>query len=164
MNSSDQFRRIQTGSMDGSRDQAHDHTQSGGLFTSSASSLVGPVGGGFGKNLEGFRTPRIQKKGLGRSPHCNSETRRAQNFARLPHAYPAPKAFSRHAARARPCNDLRRRGGGGWTANGAGAVTAGARKLGSNRTRQDHNGPLEYCGQDTLALVRLLVVLRFACG
>lgn len=52
---------------------------------------VSPVSGGS-ENGEGLRTLRIlKKKGLGTSPHRNSDARHSPNFVTLPQAYPTPR-------------------------------------------------------------------------
>jgi hypothetical protein len=79
--SSDQFRLLQTGSMDVSRDQEHDRTHLRDLLTCSARSLVSPVRGSESGGV--FRPHKYQKEGLGTSFHCKSETRHSKNFASL---------------------------------------------------------------------------------
>jgi len=92
--SSDQFRLLQTGSMDVSRDQEHDRTHLRDLLTCSARSVVSPVRGSESGGV--FRPRKYQKEGLGTSFTCDSEIRHSINFASLPHAYPStPKPFSR---------------------------------------------------------------------
>ena len=61
--SSDQFRRLQTGSMDVSRDREHDRTHLRDLLTSSARSVVSTVRG-VGKRGS-FPTSQIPKRGFG---------------------------------------------------------------------------------------------------
>ena len=77
--SSDQFRRLQTASMDVSRNQAQDHTHLRDLLTASWSSPVSPVSGGFGKRGRFSNPPNTKRKGLGTSPHFSSETGQPHN-------------------------------------------------------------------------------------
>ena len=63
--SSDQFRLLQTGSMDVSRDQEHDRTHLRDLLTCSARSPASPVRGS--ESVGVFRPPKIPKEGLGTS-------------------------------------------------------------------------------------------------
>ncbi len=85
--SSDQFRLLQTGSMDVSRDQEHDRTHLRDSLTCSARSVVSPVRGSESGGV--FRPHKYQKEGLGTSFTCNSETRHSKNFASLPQAHPS---------------------------------------------------------------------------
>jgi hypothetical protein len=92
--SSDQFRRLQTGSMDVSRDREHDRTHLRDLLTCSGRGLVSPVRRSESGGV--FRPHKYQKEGLGTSFHCKSETRHSKNFASLPQAYPStPKPSAR---------------------------------------------------------------------
>ena len=91
--SSDQFRLLQTGSMDVFGDLGQDRTHLRDLLTCSVKSVVSPVRGSESGGV--FRPHKYQKEGLGTSFHCNSETRHSKNFASLPQAYPStPKPSS----------------------------------------------------------------------
>jgi hypothetical protein len=76
--SSDQFRPLQTGSMDVSGEQEHDRTHLRDLLTCSARSAVSPVRGSESGGV--FRPRKYQKEGLGTSFHCNSETRHSKRL------------------------------------------------------------------------------------